>query len=62
MVNYISPVKPLYYSRFTLHSSFAPQTEFNKLKKLLNYPPPVQILNHRCKSSRIFNFESVSQF
>ena len=29
------------------------ETETNKLERWLNYLPPVQILNHRFKSSRI---------
>ena len=36
-------------------------TEFNELEMWLNYQPPVQILNHRFKSSWILNFESLFQ-
>ena len=36
-------------------------TELNELERLLNDLKPVQILNHRFKTSRIFNVESVIQ-
>ena len=36
--------------------------EFYYLERSLNYLPPVQILNYRCKSSWFLNFESVQWF